>query len=66
LFLLCRAYDVGGIFENGGKFELQDRWTALICAVANGHADCVRLLIDAGVDKDAKDDVRRRSLPSFV
>jgi hypothetical protein len=27
-------------------------------AAANGHAQCVRLLIDAGADKDAKDDVR--------
>jgi hypothetical protein len=27
-------------------------------AADNGHADCVRLLIDAGADKDAKDNVR--------
>jgi hypothetical protein len=33
-----------------------------MCAAANGRADCVRLLIDAGADKDAKDNVRRRSL----
>jgi hypothetical protein len=27
-------------------------------ASANGHADCVRLLIDAGADKEAKSNVR--------
>ena len=36
----------------------QGRWTALIYAAAEGHADCVRLLLDAGADKDAKDQVR--------
>ena len=27
-------------------------------AAINGHADCVRLLVDAGADKEAKDIVR--------
>jgi ankyrin repeat protein len=31
--------------------------TALVIAAARGHADCVRMLIDAGADKDAKDRV---------
>ena len=31
-------------------------------AAANGQADCLRLLIDAGADKEAKDWVRRRLL----
>ncbi len=31
---------------------------ALILASANGRADCVRLLIDAGADKEAKNNVR--------
>jgi ankyrin repeat protein len=44
------------------EFDLQSGRTALIIAVMHGHADCVRLLIDAGADKDAKDMVRRRSL----
>jgi hypothetical protein len=26
----------------------------------NGHADCARLLLDAGADKNAKNNVRRR------
>jgi hypothetical protein len=38
--------------------------TALIRA-AGGHADSVRLLLDAGADKDAKDDVRGRSTASI-
>ncbi len=32
----------------------QDGWTALIFAAAQGHADCARLLLDAGADKEAK------------
>ena len=33
-------------------------------AAGLGRTDCARLLLDAGADKDAKDDVRRRSLLS--
>ena len=33
-------------------------YTALICAAHFGRADCVRLLLDAGADKEAKDQVR--------
>ena len=32
--------------------------TALIRAAGNGHAECVRLLLDAGADTNAKDEVR--------
>ena len=32
--------------------------TALIRAAAGGHTDCVRVLIDANVDKEASDSVR--------
>jgi ankyrin repeat protein len=38
--------------------ESQYGWTALIFAADGGHADCARLLIDAGADKEAKDSVR--------
>ena len=41
-----------------GKPDLQYGSTALICATQSGHAECVRLLIDAGADKEAKDVVR--------
>jgi ankyrin repeat protein len=37
---------------------LQDGFTALICAVTDGHADCVRLLLDAGANKKVKNKVR--------
>jgi hypothetical protein len=42
----------------GGKSDLQGGNTALIYAASSGHADCVRLLIDAGANKDAKTNVR--------
>ncbi len=42
--------------------DLQGGNTALIWAAGHGRADCVRLLIDAGADKEAKDYVRRRLL----
>jgi hypothetical protein len=45
-------------FADVGGFYSQWRYTALICAAVNGHADCARLLIDAGADKDAKNNVR--------
>ena len=32
--------------------------TALMEAARHGHADCARLLLDAGADKEAKDCVR--------
>ncbi len=46
----------------GGESDSQSGCTALAYAAKTGHADCVRLLIDAGADKDIKNDVRRRSL----
>jgi ankyrin repeat protein len=36
----------------------QNGFTALICAAENGHADCARLLLDAGADKEVKNLVR--------
>ena len=43
---------VGGVSQYG--------YTVLILAADHGHADCVRLLLDAGADKNAKGNVRRR------
>ncbi len=36
---------------------VQFGWTALILAAREGHADCARLLVDAGADKEAKNEV---------
>jgi ankyrin repeat protein len=38
-----------------GDSDSQHGRTALIWAAINDHADCVRLLIDAGADKDIND-----------
>jgi hypothetical protein len=63
LLLLCCACDVGGAFESDGESDSQGGYSALIFSAANGHTDCVRLLIDAGADTEARNNVRRRSLP---
>lgn len=39
-------------------FKAQDGCTALISAAGDGHIECVRLLIEAGANKEAKDKVR--------
>ncbi len=36
----------------------QDGHAALLCAIENGHANCARLLLEAGADMEAKDNVR--------
>ena len=35
----------------------QDGWTALIWACRNGHLEVVKVLLDQGAEKDAKDKV---------
>ena len=40
------------------KQHMQGGYTALICAAANGRADCVRLLSEDGANKDAANEVR--------
>jgi hypothetical protein len=46
-----------------GESDLQeDGRTALMWATVNGHVECLRLLIDARANKEAKDKVRRRIL----
>jgi hypothetical protein len=44
-----------------GESDSQGGNTALIRSTYWGQADCVRLLIDAGTDKEVRDQVRRRS-----
>ena len=41
---------------------MQEGNSVLIDAAANGHADCVRLLLAAGADKEARNDVRVNQL----
>ena len=47
-----------------GKTHAQWGWTALIGAAIECHVNCARLLLDAGADKDAKDNVRVPSAAS--
>ena len=46
----------------GDDSHSQNGETSLFRAAANSHEDCVRLLLDAGADQDAKNIVRRPSL----
>ena len=41
-----------------GEFDSQWGETALSKAAESGHTDCVRLLLDAGADRDTKNEVR--------
>jgi hypothetical protein len=63
------AYTMSAVlFESGGESDSQDGYTALICAAQWSHVDCVRLLIDAGADKEANTNVLHvmsRSLSDF-
>ena len=45
--------------------DFQHGSTALILAAQYGHADSARLLIDAGADLDARNEVRYRALLGF-
>jgi ankyrin repeat protein len=50
------------VFDRFGKRNAQVGATALIWAASGGHANCVRLLLDAGADTEAKNQARGRSL----
>ncbi len=58
-----RAHTHGGAGTCGRRLmaAAQDGYTALIWAARNGHADCARLLLHAGADKNAKNNVRARA-----
>jgi hypothetical protein len=59
IVFMLPPYIVFGIFNATIATFLQiDGCTALTLAAMNGKADCVRLLIDAGADKEAKNGVR--------
>ena len=49
--MIADAWRHNGTHAQNGK-------TALIQAALTGKADCVRILLDAGADKEAKDTVR--------
>ncbi len=55
VLLVCVCQMVNGFDSQGG-------FTALIFAADVGNAACLRLLIDAGADKEAKNKVFHQSL----
>ncbi len=60
-----RARYIDHDIDSGGTYTLahsQNGYTALILAAMNGCAGCARLLLDAGADKEVKDEVRRVGL----
>ena len=46
--------------------QTQGRATALIVAAERGHTECVRLLVEGGAEKDAKNSVRSLDLTRFL
>ena len=59
--VFCGTVDVGRDGHAHGAQNVEN--TALMYAVGNCRADCVRLLLDAGADKEAKNYVRRVGSP---
>ena len=57
MFIIFIRIDGGGWWRNH-IFRTQNGSTALITAAFGGHTDCVRLLAEAGADKEARDEVR--------
>ncbi len=55
--LMAAVTHVGGTFWR----RAQNGRTALLLTAANGHADCARLLLDAGADKEVGANVRARA-----
>ena len=55
----ARRFTLGGGHISAAA--AQSGYTALIYAAHYGRADCARLLLDAGADKNAKANVRARA-----
>jgi hypothetical protein len=58
LITFLRARSVRWLCVGGDESKSQAGSTALICAIHSCRRDCEKLLIDAGADKEAKDNVR--------
>ncbi len=54
----CARVGIGACVFDGVCKPAQDGRTALICVADGGLEDCVRLLLDAGANKNAKEVVR--------
>ena len=65
--MLLQHDGITEVISNGtgilSKMYAQEGDTALLMAAFYGHADCVRLLLDAGADKEAHTGVRRVGPP---
>ena len=58
--ILCPSYACVVTHVSSG-FEFQEDETPLHCAAARGHTDCIRSLLDAGVDLNLVDKVSAQS-----
>ena len=60
---VCCRFDQSqiSVFVPLSKY-IQKKMTALMCATARNHADCVRLLLEAGANKISKDEDGRTAL----
>ena len=58
LGVVCMHFDPSWSVVTSDAQCAQIGCTALIFAAENGHADCVRLLLDAGADTNAQNIVR--------
>ena len=57
MFWQCWFYKFES-FDINHASQTQKGRTALLHSALNGESDCVRLLVEAGADKEAKDSVR--------
>jgi ankyrin repeat protein len=56
-------YDIISLFLSSPYFLCQNGQTALNYVAGSGHFDMVKLLLEAGADKDAEDEVRIPPIP---
>jgi hypothetical protein len=57
-YLVCDFEFMAATWLHATGTCVQGGYTALVWAAIKGHVDCLRLLLDAGANANAKDNVR--------